>query len=292
MHTTGVENQQIAKLYRDVPIEQVGRLKQFRADHPYTAAIINGVTWPYIVAGRGDTAILILPGALGTGESSWSQIAHFARSYRVIAPSYPPVTTMAELVDGIAEILNRETIGAAAVVGGSYGGFVAQVFVRRYPEKTRKLILSHTGYPEPARGKRLAGVLRLLALLPIGLLRALFRGRMAGLLPSGAGEAALFRAYFHEAVSFHLTKAGLINGYARVVDFDTHYTFTPHDLAAWPGSVLLIMADDDPATPASVRSTMQTLYPHAQVRLFSGTGHAAAILKRDEYFAAIESFVG
>ena len=36
---------------------------------------------------------------------------------------------------------------------------------------------------------------------------------------------------------------------------------------------------------------MQTLYPGASVKMFSGTGHAAPFLRSDEYHATIEAFV-
>jgi pimeloyl-ACP methyl ester carboxylesterase len=55
--------------------------------------------------------------------------------------------------------------------------------------------------------------------------------------------------------------------------------------------VLLIMADDDPATPEPVREEMKRLHPKAQVHLFSGTGHATAVLRQDEYLATIEAFI-
>jgi hypothetical protein len=85
-------------------------------------------------------------------------------------------------------------------------------------------------------------------------------------------------AHVKEVVGYQLTKAGLIDGYRRLVDFDTHHVFTSHDLADWPGAVLLIMADDDPGTPEPVRAAMRALYLQAGVHMFSGTGHAASVL--------------
>jgi pimeloyl-ACP methyl ester carboxylesterase len=34
-----------------------------------------------------------------------------------------------------------------AILGASFGGAVAQVFVRRYPDRVSELILSNTGVP-------------------------------------------------------------------------------------------------------------------------------------------------
>ena len=51
------------------------------------------------------------------------------------------------------------------------------------------------------------------------------------------------------------------------------------------------MSDDDPATSPDAREAMQKLYPNADVHMFSGTGHAAALLKQDEYFSVFEQFL-
>ena len=75
-----------------------------------------------------------------------------------------------------------------------------------------------------------------------------------------------------------------------MADFDLQYAFTPEDLRDWPGAILLIMADDDPATPPPVRAEMQRLYPRARIHLFAGTGHAASVLRREEYLGLIRSF--
>jgi pimeloyl-ACP methyl ester carboxylesterase len=82
----------------------------------------------------------------------------------------------------------------------------------------------------------------------------------------------------------------MINGYRRVVDYDEQ-RFAPGDLDGWPGRLLLLLGDDDPATPAPVRERMQALYPTAQVHLFEGAGHATGILRREEYLAAMEAFL-
>ena len=283
-------NEKIVKLYKDVPGEQLKRFQRFRAAHPYEQATIDGVAWEYITAGGGDEALLLLPGALGVPDLNWQHITHFARRYRVISPSYASVKRMDALVDDIAGILQREGIERAHVVGGSYGGFVAQVFVRRHPDMTASLVLSHTLPPDPAGGEQLKKMLCWLSLMPMGLLRWMVVKRLRTLLPEKTPDTALLHAFFNEMARYRITKKELINSYWRVVDFNLS-GFTPQDLADWPGRVLLIMADDDPATPKPVRAAMQALYPEAKVRMFHGTGHVASLLKRDEYLAVIERFI-
>jgi pimeloyl-ACP methyl ester carboxylesterase len=127
----------------------------------------------------------------------------------------------------------------------------------------------------------------------MGMLQPLFRKRLAGLVPEerGGADLELIKAQLREIVGYHLTKESIINTFRRVVEFDMNFTFTPQDLQEWPGSVLLIMSDDDPGTPEPVREAMKALYPQAKLRILSGTGHAAPLIKRDEYLSAIETFL-
>jgi len=294
--SAALDNPTIAKLYRDAPPEQVEQLLRFRAEHPCQTARVDGCEWEYIDAGRGDVALLLLTGALGTAESSWQTIAHFADDsagrFRVIAPSYPTtMATMAELVDGIAGLLRSVGLDRAHVMGGSAGGYVAQVFVRRHPHLVDKLVVSHAGAPKPERGRKIAKAMWWMRLIPMGVLRAIARKQLGRLLPAGHPELAFIRAYLVEALRYQMTKEGFLNLCRRGEDFDLKYTFGPDDLTNWPGQVLLVMGDDDPSTPEPVREEMKRLYPQARVHLFHGTGHAAALLKRDEYLAVMEQFL-
>ena len=280
----------LEKIYRDVPTADREAFQRFRAQNPPRTAEVAGRTWTYLSGGAGDRALLFLPGAQGIGEAVWGNIEHFAPRFRWIAPTYAPVPAMAELADGIAALLDREGIGRVSVIGGSYGGFVAQVFVRRHPDRVERLILSHTGPPNPGRGQVIEKSLRWLPWLPLFLLRLQYRKVMMGLIPKRP-ETALTRAQLEEIIALRLTKEWMVNGYRRVVDYDQNYRFAPGDLDGWPGRVLLLMGDNDPATPEPVRERMKVLYPRADVRIFEGTGHAAGILKRDEYLKAMGEFL-
>lgn len=280
----------VEKLYRDVPAVDREAFQRFRADNPVRRAIVGGVEWEYLTGGGGDRNLLLLPGAQGTGASVWANAEHFSSRFRWVAPCYPPLATMTELADGVAGLLDHLGMPSAAVIGGSYGGFVAQVLVRRHPERVERLLLSHTGPPRPPRGQQIAAALRWLRFLPLFALRAQFRKVMMGLVPNRP-ELALTRAYLEELIALQVTRPGLLSGYRRVVDFDA-MRFAPGDLDGWPGRILLLMADDDPATPEPVRRQMQTLYPRAEVALFSGSGHATGALLRDDYLAAMDAFLG
>ncbi len=292
------QSPKIAKLYAGVPLDQIERLNLFRSEHPCQHLVVEGIEWEYIDTGRDGSVIVVLPGALGTAESTWQLIEHFSgadrdKRFRVIAVSYPlNVRTMATLTDGIAGLAVRLGVQRAAVCGGSFGGHVAQVLVRRHRELVQKLIISHAGLPKPERGRRIGRPLYWLPVLPMGLLRGIFKLRLKSLMPRTEHEEfALTLAHVREHICFRWNKRGLLNLCRMGADFDLNYRFRREDLAEWDGEVLLIMADDDPTTPAEVRDAMSQVYPNARVHMFQGTGHAAPILKRREYLSLIAAFV-
>jgi pimeloyl-ACP methyl ester carboxylesterase len=278
------------RLYINVPTDQIEQLLAFRQNFPASRFSQNGMEWEYIRAGAGEQALLLLPGTLALAEASWQSIVPFSQKYTVIVPSYPPVKTMAELADGIAGILAREGIRQANVVGGAYGGLVAQVFVRRHPDKVRRLVLSHTGFPDRDRGAALRQSLRLLNLLPWSIVKAVFKRRSADLLPGDHPEAALSQAFYAEMLDYRLNKKQLLSVYARAVDLDLNHRFSPDDLRDWDGRVLILLSDDDPTIPPELHHQLLNLYPQAQAHIFHGAGRAASITRRDEYHAVIDAF--
>ncbi len=88
-----------------------------------------------------------------------------------------------------------------------------------------------------------------------------------------------------------MTKAGLLALYARIADMQGGAGFTPQDLDGWPGRVLLVYADNDPATPAAAQRKLAELYPQAEVHVFSGTGHATALLQPEKYLGLLDRFL-
>ena len=289
-HIGDLADSKVAALYAGVPRAELEKFQAFCEVSAYRHVTTGGVEWPYLVNREGGETLLLLSGAMSVPDISWLTIAHFAQTYRVIAPAYPAVKTMAALVDGIAEILRQEGVAQAHVLGGSYGGFVAQVFVRRYAALTRSLVLSHTFPPDPANGKAIQNVMGWLSWLPEGVLRWLMGKQLGSLMPAKTAETALLHAMFQELLRHHLTKADILSSLWRTIDYCA-LKFTPQDLADWPGQVLLMLADDDPGTPEPVRAALSALYPGARLHLFHGTGHVTSILNEAEYQAILGEFL-
>ena len=289
-HLADLTDPKIAARYAGVPSADLEKFRAFCQTFPYKQVTFGSVEWPYLTNKDSGETLLLLSGAMAIPDISWPTIAHLAQAYRVIAPAYPAVKTMDALVDGITEIMRMEGVKQAHVLGGSYGGFVAQVFVRRYPDLTRSLVLSHTFPPNPASVKAFKNTVGWLPLLPQGVLRWLMGKRMGSLMPVKTAETALLQAMFEELMYHRLTKADILSSLWRTVDYFGRQ-YTPQDLSGWPGKVLLVLADDDPGTPEPVRAALSALYPEARLHLFHGTGHVTSVLEKDEYQAVIDKFL-
>jgi pimeloyl-ACP methyl ester carboxylesterase len=281
---------QIASLYARVPADRLEEFQAFRRAFPYKDLTLDGMTWSYLTGGQGDPPLLLLSGALAIPDISWTSIVNFATRRRVIVPAYPAVMTMDALVDGIAAILGREGIEQVHVMGGSYGGFVAQVFVRRHPQLTRSLVLSHTQPPYPEMAARMRRFAHLLRWMPMGLVRYVMRRVFRSMMPEWNEETACLLAIFHELIGYALGKKDVIGIIERTADFSVR-SFAPQDLSTWPGKVLLVFGENDAATPPEVRQRLESLYPGCQVHLFAGTGHTTSVTHQEEYLGVIDGFL-
>ena len=290
MNTLSKRNPEIFKYYKNVPQERLKLYLSFRNQHPFKTITINDIQWEYLDVGDGTQVILLLTGALGVPIMDWRHIRYYSEKYRVIAPSYPTLSSMNMLIDGVAAILRSEDINNAYVWGGSYGGAVAQVFVRRHPALTKKLVISHSFLPNKESSTRLRKMIRWMRLLPGVLLRGVLNLSLKRLLPKDTEGLSLTLGIYNELMHTRMTKNNILAMLNRTIDY-SEQIFSPEDLNTWSGEVILIMTDDDPSTPEETRTAFHSLYPGAKTHLFHGTGHATSLLKEDEYRSVIDAFI-
>ena len=267
-----------------------GRLRSFRAAHPYREVAAGGARWRYIAAGRGDRTLLLPAGGTRVPDLYLLLVEAFAPECRLLAPAYPALPTVAALADGLAAILDAEGVAEADVLGSSFGGFVAQCFVRRHPGRVRRLVLANTGPPGASPLPGLALLVRLFALLPEGLVRRATGWNWRRWLVVPPAERALWHGLLDEVLATRLRKADLVAALADMLDY-SRQRFAPGDLAAWPGRILLIESARDEAFSPAARAALRALYPRARVLTFPGAGHAVMLTRPDEYVAAVRAFL-
>jgi len=280
--------------FEGVPRQQVERLLRFRSEHPCKRVDVGGVSWEYIACGGGEEMLLLLPGGLRVAETAFVYVQLFEDAYPVVVPTYPPLWTMDEITDGVAAILDAEGVRQAHVLGQSYGGLVAQVFVRRYPLRVKKLVLSSTGplAPFSRRSRVLVALSRLMLLFPERLLLRSYERVLFPVLSVPASDRGFWKAYLDWLFDGRLTKGDVLSHFRTLDDAVRKYAFAAGERSAWGGETLIIGAEDDVASTDEDRSAMLQIYPQAQVHLIAGGGHTAAMSEPEKYAAAVMAFLG
>jgi pimeloyl-ACP methyl ester carboxylesterase len=288
-----LDDLKIARFYEGVPEDQLERLKAFRSRFPYKEMQGKGHVWRYIDTREGDPTIFILAGGTTVAEISFNTIEHLAQKYRVIAPDYPAIQNLKDLFRGYLEMGDWLGVERFVLMGGSYGGWLAQSFVRYAPERIDKLVLSAIGPPNPENSRQLARMLWLLRLMPIGVLRALMNRSFTRLAGEGElePERVLMMAQLKEIMFAHVGRKDILAALIRLIDQTENYDFSPNDLKEWSGRILILMGAEDPSTPPDKREAMATLYPQAKVMVFEGADHTMALTHRQAYYSAIDDFL-
>ena len=279
-------------------------LRAFRATHPYRSLTVGGVEWKYIAgpaAPRAEDvsagpdgakpALLVLGGGFSFGDSAFRTISAFEPRFRVISPSYPPVRTMAELVAGIAAILDAEGIPSASVFGHSLGAGVAHAFSRRYPQRVDRLILSGFGLYTRGRTRLVGAFVRVFSLLPKSALAAFYRPRIARLVAGAEeNERAFLSAYTEDLFAAH-TKESALARLAVLLDLAEHPDRDAASTFGRPEDVLVIAAADDRGFTPREREALLAAYPGARAYVFRGGGHWAAVTHPAEYADVVGRFL-
>jgi pimeloyl-ACP methyl ester carboxylesterase len=279
--------------YENVPEHQKLRLAAFRTRYPYSSLQCSGHEWHYIDTKVGERVVFILAGATTVAEISFNTIEHIAERNRVIAPDYPPIDNLGELFEGYKEMLDQLGVHRFILMGGSYGGWMAQSLVREMPDRVDKLVLSAIGPPNPENSRQLAKMLWMLKLMPFSLLRALMNRSFSRLVAEGDQKPVqmLMMAQLKEIMHTRIGREDILAALQRLIDQTDNYTFEVEDLADWPGQMLVLMGSEDPSTTPEKREALASLYPQAEHVVFEGADHSLSVTHSDEYYRALDAFL-
>jgi pimeloyl-ACP methyl ester carboxylesterase len=246
--------------------------------------------WRYRCFGTGIRTILLLPGGELVNDLGFSFALSLSQDYRILYPAYPRAESLEELADGLVAILDREGVVRASLLGASFGGAVAQVFVRRHRDRVRDLILSNTGVPL----QRLTGALRvtywIAKVLPWGMLSKLLRRTMLKAIRPPVVDLEFWNAYLDELFSRRLAKHDVLENLLIQFAYHSRLCFSSEDLKSWSGRVLIAESDSDIIGP-SRRKLLRETYPSAGVHTFHDAGHAPMFTQADEYLKVIKTFL-
>lgn len=242
--------------------------------HQFERLQHDGVEWRYRVAGDGAQGLLLLPGAVGDGEAYFSLAPLLSRTHRLIAIAYPPIDSPTRLLGGLRYILDHHQIDSTDIVGRSFGGLIAQAFLRRCPQRTRRVVLSATGPAKPARAASNQKWARVMGVRPISVTRGLLRTIVRASLRPVTDERAFWHDFYFRAIAA-LSRQELVARYALSSDVDRHGPPSPAGVQEWTGGVLILEGDANQIAHAGARDSLKALSPRARVHTFPGAGHAS-----------------
>lgn len=227
----------------------------------------------YFAGGSGESALLAFAGSLGACPTLVKVLSEAAPDHRIIAPDYTPAGSIAEVMNGVESMLAEEAIRPDILYGGSFGGMLAQSWLRRHPEEVRHAIFSGCGAPDPQRAKSNRKWLTRLPWIPMGLMRAGLRFALRRMMRDVVRDREAWRADYLELITV-LNREDLASRYNVSIDFDENSQWTPQDLHRWAGKILILEGGADRVAGPKVRESLQALYPQATVHVVAGAGHA------------------
>jgi pimeloyl-ACP methyl ester carboxylesterase len=247
---------------------------------------------------QGEGAPLVLVPGFGAGVWIWyRQIPALAEKFRVIAfdprgvsrsPAAGGELSTRLLADDVAALLDALNVESAHVLGGSFGGFVAQEFALAHPSRTRSLILCCTSFGgpghRPPRPETLAAIastkgLNTQARVRQNLLLA-FSPRFAAQEPAEVERVVRLRDENHVPEHVYLQQL------QAAVSFDARPRVAQIEAPA-----LVITGDEDAIVPHENSLNLAALIPGARLRVVSGGSHAFFIERPEEFNRAVAEFV-
>ena len=272
--------------------ELTAKLTNFRRYFPRKAIRIGGDTWEYFFGGMGEP-ILFLHGGMSSGEMYFALLERLRLSYRVLAPTFPPsVNSITSAVDGVAAILDAEQIEAGHLFGHSQGGYIAQEFAERLPERVRTVMLSSTGLSSPEHAKAVAKQGRIAKFIPKLLFRPAFRIAMSRAFERSGTKLDEEQKRFLLNELTPMPRGKALRRYAKA---QGHLQMDYHGQAAsarkWEGPVLLLEGGRDGFLSETDVLRLRARYPQAVIRRLAEGGHVDLIVYPDLFVEWIGEFL-
>jgi 3-oxoadipate enol-lactonase len=255
-------------------------------------ARIQDLTVHYDISGAGPW--LVLSHSLATTLDMWQpQVQRLAQHFTVLrydtrghgqtsAPSAP--YTLDQLADDAVDLMQHLGIAQAHWLGLSMGGMIGQTVALRHPQRLDKVVLADTtGQVPPAGAQLWADRVR----------TARTEGMQALVQPT---LSRWFTDPYRAAQPDLMARIGEmisrtpVEGYAGCCAAIAA-TNTLSELARVRSSALVIVGDQDQATPPSAAKALAEHWPGAQLVVLPGAAHLANIEQAEAFNAAVLKFL-
>jgi pimeloyl-ACP methyl ester carboxylesterase len=248
---------------------------------------LDGARIHYVNYGKGNEALVLVHGWTQNVDGWRDQMPDFAKRYRVIAIDLPghglsdkPQTTysMDYFARAVDAVLRDAKVKRAVLVGHSMGTPIARQFYRKYPEKTRAIVIvdgSLRPFGDKAIMDRLIAALRSPNYTEAG---AQMFARMSGPNLSAEPQERITASFLNTPQ--HV----VVSAMEGMVDA----SIWGEDKINVP--VLAIMARN-PFFPPNVEQSFRVIAPSMEFQMWEGVGHFIMMEKPKEFNEAVVLFL-
>jgi pimeloyl-ACP methyl ester carboxylesterase len=178
----------------------------------------------YAKSGNGPALVLLH----GFPESNnlWRKVRdQLSKSFTLIMPDFPGSggsvleqdTSISQMADCVAAVLDNEKTGKAVIAGHSMGGYVAFAFAAAYPQKVAGLSLIHS-IPQADDEEKVKNRKRSIEIIQKGGKNAFIRGMVPNLFSAGFNQSHPAIVDEQMYLALEIDEKSLINYYQAMID--------------------------------------------------------------------------
>lgn len=247
--------------------------------------------WEYLVSGNGTKTLLVLNGGLRVSESAFKYVTLFNKEFKVIVPTYPPLTSINKMIDGINEIIKTECNEKPYVFCQSYGGMIGECLIQKYPEVTDKIIFSGTSPLIATRIQFLQLEIRamLIALLPASIVAKIYKKNLLKVITYPLDEKDFWVDLLNGLFDNRLNKKDAFSHFKTSIDALKKFSFINHK-NSYKGEVLLLRGEMDCLINDDDIRLLQKYYASVSMEIIPNAGHTSAFENPEAFYNAVMDF--
>lgn len=255
-------------------------LREFQNRHVEQEVAIAGSTWRFRRSHGAGPALLLLPGAQGTGDMFYQTALDLGERLDVVTVTCPDTDDCDRMADELALLLDALSLPRANLLGSSLGGYIAQLFALKHAGRIETLFLANTFCD--------AGVFQSMMPSPEEFARlpadAMVRNALDKLAAMPEPEPAWrdLKAVSQALIGPAQTAETLKLRWLAVLKSRP----VPR-LPLPPERIVMIDDDEDPVILPPMRAAMRAQYAGAEHHAIAGGGHYPGILRPDAYAGII-----
>lgn len=239
-------------------------------------------------------AVVLLHG-LGGDRQFWAnEIADLSRDWRVIAvdlrgsggtPTTPGGHSISDLADDVFAVLDESGVGAAAVVGFSMGGLVAQSMAVRQPHRVNRIVLASTYAVMNVQARMFLDAVRDVVVADHSL-RAVYPLICPWLFSLDFLSTPANAVWLGAVDDAEEPPAAWLAQYQTQRDFDGRA-----DLNRITVPTLILFGDEDRLVDASDVAVLADVIPGATIKSFRGSGHLINLEQPGPFLSETRAFL-